>query len=134
MDTKRGEYNYWFLGGACFLAYTACYSGRGILSAMIPQILQETSLTKELLGRMGSAFFFSYGIGQLINGFIGDFVKPKYMVGLGLFLAGLVNCGFPIFQSAMVQTVLWGVCGLCCSMLWGAPIKGYCREYSGKDG
>jgi sugar phosphate permease len=123
MVTKQGARNQWLLGGICFLAYTACYAGRGILSAMIPQILEQTSFTKEALGLMGSAFFFSYGIGQLVNGFIGDFVGAKYMVALGLLFAGIVICGFPVSQSAMFLTVLWGACGLCCSMLWGPLSK-----------
>jgi sugar phosphate permease len=123
MVKTQGNHNHWFLGGICFLAYAACYSGRGILSAMIPQILQQTNLTKEALGRMGSAFFFSYGIGQLVNGFIGDFVKPKYMVSLGLLLAGLVSYGFLFFQSVALRSLLWGACGLFCSMLWGPLSK-----------
>ncbi len=120
---NSGIGHFWSLGFVCFLAYTACYWGRGILSAMIPQILEQTSFTKESLGLMGSAFFFTYGIGQLINGFMGDFVKAKYMVALGLFLAGLVVCLFPLFESVLVMTILWGLCGLCCSMLWGPLSK-----------
>jgi len=114
---------YWYLGGACFMAYTACYAGRGILSAMLPQILQQTKFTKEGLGLVGSAFFFSYGFGQLVNGLLGDFISPKYMVATGLFLAGSLISLFPAVQTTALQAVLWGMCGLCCSMLWGPLSK-----------
>lgn len=135
MITKNAEgRNYWLLGGVCFFAYTACYAGRGILSAMIPQILQQTSFTKDSLGLMGSAFFFSYGIGQLINGFMGDFVKAKYMVTLGLLLAGSIICAFPAFESRIGLTILWGLCGLCCSMLWGPLSKVIAENTTEKAG
>lgn len=122
MKERRPDY-WWCLGAACFLAYTACYGGRGILSAMIPQILEQTSFSKEAVGLWGSSFFFTYGIGQIVCGLMGDFIKAKYMVALGLFLAGLVVSIFPLFQSVLFLTVLWGLCGFCCSMLWGPLSK-----------
>ena len=32
-----------------------------------------------------------YAIGQLINGIIGDKIKAKYMIGLGLIFAGVIR-------------------------------------------
>lgn len=111
------------LGALCFLAYVACYDGRSILSAIIPQMIQDTGFTKESLGLMGSAFFLTYGIGQVINGMIGDRVKARYMVSLGLLLAGLTLFIFPHITSALSGTILWGLCGLVLSMLWGPLSK-----------
>ncbi len=106
------------LGAACFFAYAACYVCRNMLSAMMPQLLSEDIFPQKLLGGMGSAFFFTYGFGQFINGLIGNRVNPKYMVGTGLFLAGVLTLLFPHVTSNVGCILLWGGCGFLCSMLW----------------
>ena len=78
------------LGTICFLSYNACYTGRSILSAIMPEMAQETGFSSSTLGLWGSMFFFTYGIGQVINGLIGDRIRAKWMVSLGLFLSGIV--------------------------------------------
>lgn len=111
------------LGGACFLAYAACYMGRNILSSMLPQMIQNNIYGRDSLGAMGSAFFITYGLGQLVNGMIGNKISAKYMVFTGLFATGILSISFPLFYSYAFAYILWGVCGFLCSMLWGPLSK-----------
>lgn len=108
-----------YIGVSCFVAYAACYLGRNILSAMMPLIIKNNTYGHNSLATMGSAFFITYGLGQLINGFIGNRVRAKFMVFTGLFLSGLLVILFPMICSTSLSLILWGVCGFLCSMLWG---------------
>lgn len=111
------------LGLTCFFAYAACYTGRNILSSMMPQMIENNIYGRDLLAAMGSAFLISYGIGQLVNGCIGNKISSKIMVFIGLFLTGTMAILFPMFHSHNMANILWAVCGFLCSMLWGPLSK-----------
>lgn len=110
------------IGVSCFLAYAGCYMGKNILSSMLPQMIGSGVYSRDSLAAMGSAFFVTYGTGQLVNGFVGDRVSAKYMVSAGLLASGLLCAAFPLLSSEALSLVLWGICGFLCSMLWG-PIS-----------
>jgi len=111
------------LGISCFVSYAGCYMGRNILSAMLPQMIENNIYGREALATMGSVFFVTYGLGQLINGFVGNKVNAKYMVFIGLFTSGILTILFPFFYSYSLSLAVWGICGFLCSMLWGPLSK-----------
>lgn len=111
------------LGTICFLSYNACYAGRSILSAIMPEMVQETGFSSSALGLWGSMFFFTYGIGQVINGLIGDRIRAKWMVAIGLFLSGLVIVLSSCTASSIIGALCWAACGFLLSMLWGPLSK-----------
>jgi Sugar phosphate permease len=115
--------NAFMIGIPCFLAYSGCYMGRNILSTMLPQMIAGGVYSRESLAAMGSAFFITYGAGQLINGLLGNKVSAKYMVAAGLSVSGVLCILFPLFSSYPLSLILWGVCGFLCSMLWGPLSK-----------
>lgn len=122
---KKGKVglNTWLLATSCFLAYTSCYAGRSILSAIMPQMIAETHFTRGDLGTMGSAFFLTYGAGQLVNGVLGDRIGAKHMVPFGLFFTGILLALFSPLESTSLGVLLWAFCGLLLSMLWGPLSK-----------
>ena len=82
------------IGSMCSISYLAVYIARNILSAVTPQMLAG-GYTEEYIGMISSAYFVTYAVGQLINGAIGDRVKARYMISVGLILAGVANLVFP---------------------------------------
>lgn len=108
-----------YIGASCFAAYATCYLGRNILSAMMPLIIKSQIYSHDSLASMGSAFFITYGFGQLINGFLGNRASAKIMVFTGLFFTGILVILFPVISSFSLSMILWAVCGFLCSMLWG---------------
>lgn len=123
--------NAFAIGSSCVLAYAACYLGRNILSSTLPLVMESGAFSRESLGRMGSVFFIAYGIGQLINGFAGNRIGAKYMVSVGLTVAGICCAVFPMISSEAASLVLWGACGFLSSMLWG-PLTRTIGENTGK--
>ena len=104
-------------------AYSACYTGRNILSAAMPQLAENKVFTQSSLGSMASALLLFYGLGQLINGFIGNRISAKYMVTAGLGIAGILTILFAYTTNSVFGIGIWAVVGFFCSMLWGPLSK-----------
>ena len=77
-----------YLGTLCSLAYFSVYIARNALSAATPQML-AAGYTEAYIGSVSSLFFVFYAIGQLINGWIGDHIKAKWMISGGLIFAAI---------------------------------------------
>ena len=68
------------IGITCVCAYLVRYYMANILSVTSPDILQAGAFTKEFIGLLASAYMLAYASGQLINGVVGDIVKPKIIL------------------------------------------------------
>lgn len=112
------------LGVMCAVSYLAVYVARNILSAVSPQILNGGILNEEQYGTLTSVYFFVYAIGQLINGAIGDKISAKYMMSIGLVLAGVANFVFPMFgHSPIGMYAAYGASGFFLAMIYGPMTK-----------
>ncbi len=87
------------IGGICSISYPALYFTRNILSAVSLQIIEWNVLTTEAVGRLSSAYFITYAMGQLINAAIGDKIKAKFMISVGLAMTDVCNLLFSLFAS-----------------------------------
>lgn len=123
MNIAAKNKNAVWIGAACCVAYAGCYAGRNILSAVMPQMTELEIFSESALGIMGSALLLCYGVGQLINGFLGNRIDAKYMVSAGLAVTGLMIIMFPFCTSQAAGILMWGACGFFCSMLWGPMSK-----------
>ncbi|MDR0589989.1 MAG: MFS transporter, partial [Spirochaetaceae bacterium] len=116
-------YNYWLISGLCWFVYVTAYFGRINLSITLPHLHDVLGYSNASLGMIASYFFIAYAVGQLINGFIGDIINPRYIVGLGLFLAGLCNVLFGFSQRIVFLCIFWSLNGYAQSMLWGPMVR-----------
>ena len=87
------------IGSLCFFAYLAVYLARNILSTVTPA-MQAQGFTKDAIGLASSIYFYTYAVGQLINGIVGDKIKAKYMMSMGLAIAGVSNFLFSYLNMA----------------------------------
>ncbi len=111
------------LGMLCSISYLAVYIARNVLSAVTPQMVSEGTFTKEIIGGFSSAYFVFYAVGQLINGVIGDRIKSRYMISLGLILSGLCALLFPFVKSAVLVKYIYGLSGFFLAMIYGPMTK-----------
>ena len=107
----------------CWIAYVFAYLGRLNYAACLVEIVSAEGWSKSQAGLIATGFFLSYGMGQLINGYIGDKLSPKIMVFCGLFCSGLVNFLFPFMPSPAFAAGLWCINGFVQSMLWSPLIR-----------
>ncbi|MEE0808257.1 MAG: MFS transporter [Acutalibacteraceae bacterium] len=112
------------IGSVCSCAYLAVYIARNILGAVTPQLIEKNILTTEIIGSLSSLYFICYALGQLINGRIGDKIKTKYMVSLGLLMAGISTVLFSlIYKSTAALFIVYGFTGYFLSMIYGPMTK-----------
>lgn len=111
------------IGFISVFSYIACYYMRNLLGVATPLILKEGIFTKEYVGTLSSFYLLAYAIGQLINGVVGDKVKPKYMVSVGLLVSGLASILFTAINIAFFQIICFIIIGFALSMLRGPLVK-----------
>lgn len=112
------------IGVLCSVSYLAVYFARNILGAVSPQMIAE-GYTEAFIGKVSSVYFIFYAVGQLINGAIGDKIKARYMISIGLIMAGVTNALFSYIAGshADIAVVVYGFTGFFLSMIYGPMTK-----------
>ncbi len=112
------------IGGLCAFSYLAVYVARNILSAVSPQMIEGGGFSNENIGTLSSVFFISYATGQLINGSVGDKIKAKWMVSMGLLFAGVCNLLFSLLSHSVIAAYIsYAATGFFLSMIYGPITK-----------
>ena len=112
------------IGSLCAISYLAVYVARNVLSTVTPVMVENGEFTKEYIGNISSLFFIFYAIGQLLNGFLGDKIKARYMMSAGLLLAAVVNFIFPyIVVTRAAAKAAYGLTGFFLSMIYAPMTK-----------
>ena len=111
----------WLFIAACWVAYSFSYIGRLNFSASMADMTANGILLKSQAGSVTTGFFICYGCGQLLSGWLGDRVTPRYLVFGGLLGASLCNLGIFFAPPLWVMILLWSVNGISQALLW-API------------
>lgn len=107
----------------CWIVYFANYIGRLNYSASMSEIMTVEGLTKSQGGVIATGFFIMYGIGQFINGYLGDKVNPKIMITVGMIISGICNLLFSVKFNFVFFVILWCINGYAQSMLWAPIVK-----------
>lgn len=115
--------NAWRLVTLCWLAYTTVYIGKKTLSVNLTEMIADGVCDSVTGGAIGTAFLACYAVGQLICGWIGEKIHPRSMICGGLFLAGCMNLLMSLGSTPLYFIVVWGICGLACSMLWSPILR-----------
>ena len=123
MKISQNAKNAIWLGSLCSVAYFAVYIARNILSAVTPQMVAG-GFSEDYIGSVSALYLLFYAFGQLINGAIGDKIKAKYMLTMGLFFAGVTNLLLPvIIEKPNAAMVVYGLTGFFLSMIYGPMTK-----------
>ena len=123
MKLSRNAKNAIKIGTLCSVSYFAVYITRNILGAVTPQMI-DGGYTEKYIGSISSLYFSFYAFGQLINGMIGDKIKAKWMISIGLFGAALTNFIFSLVTATpTVAMIVYGLTGYFLSMIYGPMTK-----------
>lgn len=102
-------YRYWrihiMLG--MYVGYAVYYLTRKSFNYVMPEMLKDLGLTIMDVGLMGTLFYFMYGVSRFISGVLSDAANPRYFMGIGLILTGVLNILFGLSSSLFVLTVFW---------------------------
>ena len=118
-DKKMVRLLFWL----CWIVYFSTYIGRLNYSASLTEIITSEGFSKGQAGMIGTAFFFAYGAGQFVSGFLGDRLAPKKMVFTGLLVSGLCNLAMAGVKAPWLMAAVWCVNGLVQAFIWSPMIR-----------
>jgi len=99
--------------------YALAYTCRLGLDVVKKPLIDGGIFTADQLGVIGSAVFYAYAFGKLINGFLTDHANIKRFFAVGVFLSAVMNLLMGWSTLLWVAVVLWGLNGWFQS--FGAP-------------
>lgn len=100
------------------ILYCFLYCGRQNLSFAMPAMMGEEGWTALQLGVLSSIQFWTYSLGHLINGRLGEVVGLNKLIVIGMVLSALMNFLIGFQSSLFIIAILWGINGYVQSMLW----------------
>ena len=115
------------------IMYACVYLAKLNYGALAVEIIKEMGCTKSAAGLVGSFFFFSYGIGQVVNGFLAKYMNEKYFMTAALFGSALCNLSMCFAPNVGVMKYIWLVNGIVMSPLWCNVVKVQGKYISDKN-
>lgn len=113
----------------CWLVYFITYIGRLSYTCAMADMIADNVITKPQAGSISMIFFFSYGIGQLVNGFLGDRLSPVHMIAAGLSLSSLCNLIMGLNSNYYLMAAVWGISGFSQAMVWPPIMRLFSTEF-----
>jgi sugar phosphate permease len=110
------------IGTTCVLTYMIGYYMRKLLSVTTPVLLAQ-GYTEAFVGVLSFAYMLMYAVGQLVNGRLGDRLRPRWMILMGLTLPGVSQLLFPFMPWRGAQVLCFAALGFFLSMLRGPLVK-----------
>lgn len=107
----------------CCLVYFVSYLTRLNYAVCMVEIQTALQVDKNIAGLPVTASFLSYGVGQIICGFLGDRYEPRKMIFAGLTGAALCNLLAVLLSRMEVMVPAWFVNGFFQSMLWPPLVR-----------
>ncbi len=107
----------------CAAVYFTSYFTRFAYSCVMVEIIRATGTDKVAASAALTALFITYGVGQLISGWMGDRISPKWLMTGGLLISALMNLLIPFCSVGIGMTIIWAINGFAQSMLWPPLVR-----------
>ena len=105
------------------ITYMVSYITRINYGAVIVEMVADTGFSKAQLSMAVTGSFITYGVGQIISGFLGDRISPKRLMACGLGVTAVINMILPFFEDPYVMAGLWCVNGFAQAFMWPPLVK-----------
>ena len=96
---------------AITIGYAFAYTCRLALSVVKKPLIDEGIFSPQDLGLIGSALFYSYALGKLVNGFLADHANMKLFFATGVIASALINIGMGFSTVLALSVALWALNG-----------------------
>lgn len=103
--------------------YFISYITRINYGAVIVEMVRSTGFSKSELSLAVTASFFTYGLGQIICGWLGDRFQPRTMIFMGLVITSCMNISMIFCPYYQLMAVLWGVNGFAQAFMWPPIVR-----------
>lgn len=105
------------------LLYTVSYLTRINYAAVISEIVTAEGMQKSLASLALTISAVTYGVGQLLSGYLGDKFEPKKLIFTGLMITISANIIVPFCSSPYSTAFVWGINGIAQAFMWPPLVK-----------
>ena len=106
-----------------WLTYAGYYLGRANLSTGIPGLRGELGLSAQTAGWLATGFFLTYALGQLVSGYLGNRVSPRWLVFTGMVVSAGLNILFGFLSLPGLLLLAWSANGFFQALGWAPILK-----------
>jgi OPA family sugar phosphate sensor protein UhpC-like MFS transporter len=96
---------------AITFGYAIAYTCRLAINVVKKPLIDAGIFTPTELGLIGSALFYTYAMGKLVNGFLADHANLKLFFAMGVLMSALLNVGMGFSTVLWVSVTLWALNG-----------------------
>jgi len=114
LDKKKGA----ALALLCAAVYFVSYVSRINMSAVLVEIIQSGFAKRSVAALTLTACSITYGVGQIISGYLGDRFKPQYIIFTGFMVTSLMNILVSLMPNGTLLVPIWAVNGFAQAMMW----------------
>lgn len=105
------------------LTYMVSYITRTNYGAIVVEMVSDTGFSKSALSVSLTCSFITYGIGQIVTGWLGDHIQPKKLVTLGLSVSVGMNLLIPLCTSPWQMWLIWSLNGFAQAFMWPPIVR-----------
>lgn len=102
----------------CTAVYFTSYVSRINLAAVMVELIQAGFTEKHVAALALTLCSVTYGIGQVLSGWMGDRFKPQNIILLGFVLTASMNLSVTFLHNPSLLPVLWAVNGFAQACMW----------------
>lgn len=106
------------LTALCTMVYFISYVSRINLSAVMVSLIDSGFASKSSVALALTVCSITYGLGQILSGWLGDRYQPQNVITAGFLLTAAMNLGVSFLRNPNFLALLWGVNGLAQSLMW----------------
>jgi OPA family glycerol-3-phosphate transporter-like MFS transporter len=114
---RAGQWRVLLLVMFCYLFF---YTGRQNLGFAARGMQEELGLSATAIGIFNAVLLLGYGLGQAVNGNLGDLYGARRMVTIGAYLSFALNWSVSFSRSLPLAVACWGANGYAQSTAWPA--------------
>ena len=112
-----------FLTFLCAAVYFVSYVSRINLGAVLVEVVNSGFAEKKTAALALTVCSITYGVGQLISGYLGDKFKPQNIIFIGFFITAAMNISVGALSKGGALVVLWAINGFAQALMWPPLVK-----------
>lgn len=105
------------------ITYMISYLTRTNYGAIVVEMVSDTGFTKAALSISLTCSFITYGVGQIVTGWLGDHIQPKKLVSLGLAISVCMNLLIPCCTAPWQMWIIWSLNGFAQAFMWPPMVR-----------
>lgn len=106
------------------IVYFSSYTTRINFAAVMVEFISAEKVLKSAASIITTVAFITYGVGQLLSGFLGDKLSPRKLIFGGFTVTIAMNFSMPLVSpNIALMTILWGINGVAQAFIWPPLVK-----------